>query len=403
MRPMPGDKGAGHLSGDTIMSGRPRVVGQVDEVLRELLGGDPVLLAVLAGVLALVLLAIYWYLRRRARATPGRRFRRLIGRSDGLAILLHPNPDPDAMATALGVQTVAADAGVDAEIYHPGGLRHHENRAFRTVLGLDLESIDRSEDLDDREVVLVDHGVPRGFHGAETIAPIAVIDHHDDPPADAEFVDVRPDYGACASIFVEYLQDLGASLDDGNGLELTPEVATALAYGIHTDTNQLTRGATYREFDALRYLFPAVDAEKLERVANPSIEAGVLESKAKAIINREVRDCYCVSDIGRVPSADTVPIAAEELLRLEGVTTAVAIGEYDGTIYLSGRTTDDRVHMGKTLERTMADIPGASGGGHTRMGGGQLPVEALEGTGTTTGMTRQELRESVFWNLRDAG
>lgn len=378
------------------------VVGQLDDVAGDLARGDPVLWAIVLAIVVAILLLAYWYRRWRARAAPGRRFRRLIERSPSIGILVHPNPDPDAMATALGVQTVAEAADVDADIFHPGGLRHHENRAFRTVLGLDLEAIDRHEDLGDRDVVLVDHGVPRGFDGAETVSPIAVIDHHDDPPVDAEFVDVRPDYGACASIFVEYLKTLGVRPESSDGMELTPEVATALAYGIHTDTNRLTRGATNREFEALRYLFPAVDDDKLDRVANPSIEASVLESKAKAIINREVRDCYCVSDIGTVTSTDTVPIAAEELLRLEGVTSAVALGTFDGTIYLSGRTTDDRVHMGKTLKRTLEDIPGASGGGHSRMGGGQLPTAALEGAAADA-MTRPDLRESIFWHLRDAG
>lgn len=400
---MPEDKVAADVSTDTFMSGRAPVVAQVDEAVAELLRGDPVLVAIAVALVVAVLLGAYAYYRWRAGRKPGRRFERLLGDSPGLAVLVHPNPDPDAMATALGVQTLADALDVEAHIFHPGGLRHHENRAFRTVLGLDLESIDRREDLGERDVVLVDHGVPRGFDGADAVEPIAIIDHHDDPPMEAEFVDVRPDYGACASIFVEYLQTLGARIDAEDGLQLTPEVATALAYGIHTDTNRLTRGATYREFEALRYLFPAVDDDKLDRVANPSIEAKVLESKAKAIINREVRDCYCVSDIGSVPSTDTVPIAAEELLRLEGVTSAVALGTFDGTIYLSGRTTDDRVHMGKTLERTLEDLAGAGGGGHSRMGGGQLPLEALEESAEDGGMTRPDLREALFWNLRDAG
>ncbi|MFP4590240.1 MAG: DHH family phosphoesterase [Halobacteriales archaeon] len=367
--------------------------------------GDVSPLAVVGLVVALVLLGlgVVLYRRWRARAAPGRRLERLLTETSAVTILLHPNPDPDAMATALGVQAIAKRAGVPTDVVHPGGLRHHENRAFRTVLDLDLRSIDRRDELDDREVVLVDHGVPRGFDGAAEVQPVAVIDHHDDDPVSAEFVDVRPDYGACSSIVVEYFRDLGLRVVEDGAPPIDADVATALAYGIHTDTNRLTRGATHREFEALRYLFPGVDHEKLERVANPSIESDVLEAKAKAIINREVRDCYCISDIGRVPTADTVPIAAEELMRLEGVTSTIALGEFDGTIYLSGRTTDDRVHMGQTLERTLAELPGASGGGHSRMGGGQLPIAAIEAESAGSGLTRPDLHESLFWNLRDAG
>ncbi|MFW6448511.1 MAG: DHH family phosphoesterase [Halobacteriota archaeon] len=381
----------------------PRVVGQLEDPAGALGDVDPLVLGGLALAVVLLALGVIWLRRWRARAAPGRRLERVLSETMGITILLHPNPDPDAMATALGVKAIAGRVGVPADVVHPGGLRHHENRAFRTVLNLDLRSIDRLDELPDREVVLVDHGIPRGFDGAAEVRPLAVIDHHDDDPVDAAFVDVRPDYGACASIVVEYFRDLGLRATDDGDPPIGTDVATALVYGIHTDTNRLTRGATHREFEALRFLFPAVDDEKLERVANPSIESDVLEAKAKAIINREVRDCYCVSDVGRVPTADTVPIAAEELLRLEGVTSTVALGEFDGTIYLSGRTTDDRVHMGRTLERTVAELPGASGGGHSRMGGGQLPTEAIEADPSASGMTRQDLHEALFWNLRDAG
>jgi hypothetical protein len=44
-------------------------------------------------------------------------------------------------------------------------------------------------------------------------------------------------------------------------------------------------------------------------------------------------------------------------------------------LYLSGRSRDDRVHMGRAIEAALDEVPGASGGGHARMGGGQIPIE----------------------------
>lgn len=358
-------------------------------------------LYLLTGIAIVLLLVVGWYLYTR-RNVPPRRFKRTIAGLDEIAILLHPNPDPDAMAAGFAAKSIADSVDTNASIYYPGKLRHHENRAFRTVLEVNLEQIASVNDLIDLPVLLVDHGRPRGFPGAETLEPIAVIDHHDEPPLDVDFVDSRPDYGSCSTILVEYLRTLGAESNPSNGQPiLERRLATALAYGIHTDTNRLTRGSTLREFEAFRYLYPLIDSDLLDRIANPSVEAGMLDSKAEAIRNRIVRDCYCVSDIGIVDAADVVPMAAEELLRLEGVESAVAIGEYNGTLHLSGRSSDDRVHMGEALEGAMQKVPGASAGGHARMGGAQSPIEALDGIGPTTGLTREELVEELFANMRE--
>lgn len=348
------------------------------------------------GVIALLVWVVI-----RIRRTPADSFVDTLKPHDTLDILLHPNPDPDAMASGFAAATIAKAAGLQTRIVYPGQLRHNENRAFRTVLDLELVPIDDVDGFRDRPVVLIDHGQPRGFPASLKVDPIAVIDHHDDPPADAEHVDVRPHYGACSTIFWEYLQDLGAVPEGESGdLVITPELATALAYGIQTDTNGLTRGVTDYDLDALGAMHDLVDESALERIANPPVEAEVLDAKAAAIENRSIRDCYCVSDIGEVGSADSVAVTAEELITLEGVTTAVSIGEHNGTLYFSGRSIDDRVHMGNALEHSMEDVPGASAGGHARMGGAQVSLEALDGLGPTTGIDREELPDLIISALR---
>lgn len=358
-------------------------------------------LAGIGLIVAIAILALVVWLVLRLRRTPADSFVNALAPHDTLDILLHPNPDPDAMASGFAAATIAKAAGLQTRIVYPGQLRHNENRAFRTVLGLELVRLEEVDGFRDQPVILIDHGQPRGFPASLKVEPIAVIDHHDDPPVEAQHVDVRPHYGACSTIFWEYIDDLGAVPEGEAGdLVITQELATALAYGIQTDTNGLTRGVTEFEIDALESLYELVDASALERISNPPIEAEVLDAKAAAIRNREIQDCYCISDLGEVGSADSVAVTAEELLTLEGVTTAVSIGEHDGTLYFSGRSIDDRVHMGEALERSMEAVPGASAGGHARMGGAQVSLEALEGLGPTTGIKRDELPELLISALR---
>jgi nanoRNase/pAp phosphatase (c-di-AMP/oligoRNAs hydrolase) len=380
------------------------VVGQVDAV-----GGfDPmVLAAVLLG--ALVALAVIGWLVLRFRRTPGERFRNALAASEEVAILTHPNPDPDAMACAMGAARIAESAGVDATIQYAGQIRHQENRAFRTVLAFEAEAIDGKADVACDDVVLVDHNVPRGFPGAESIEPIAVVDHHPGNGVGTRFTDVRPERGSCASIVSDYFQELGAERygpddappeTDGEELYLDAPLATGLVFGLQSDTNRLTEGSTQADFDACSYLYPAIDSDLLERIANPEVTAETLEVKARAIQNRTVEGSFAVSHVGEITDADTIPQSADELVRLEGVGAVVVMGERDGVLHVSGRSRDDRVHMGEALEAAVEDVPMASAGGHARMGGGQLSVDHMEGLGPSDGMDVPEFTERIFDCLR---
>ena len=378
-----------------------RVPLQLD-VLRPLLD-DPVRLG--AAVAAVVVLMIVASLVvRRLRRTKGSGLARVLSRYDRVSVLMHPNPDPDAMSAALAVDTLAGSVDTEATLQYPGQIRHQENRAFETVLDTDFDRIETSADIEGEAVVLVDHNEPRGFSGAENVDPVAVVDHHPGNGAGTDFTDVRSDTGACASIFAEYFRELDWEPVDPDGMGtlengdrvLEPRVATGLVYGIQSDTKSLTKGCSSAEFQAAEFLYPGVDQDRLDRIANPQVDAEVLELKARAISERDVRKAFAVSDVGPVSNVDAIPQAADELLRLEGVTAVVVLGDRDGTIHLSGRSRDDRVHMGKMLRTVVEDIPMSGAGGHSRMGGGQLSVEHMEGIGPSTGMHREEFKERLF-------
>ena len=375
------------------------VAGDVVTAARSLLAGNPQL-AVLLGLAGLVALLAAALLYRRLRRSAGERFQYALSKRDAITVLMHPNPDPDAMAAALGVKHLAERAGADARIQYSGQIRHQENRAFRTVLSLEAQAIETADELAHGAVVLVDHNEPRGFSGAGTVNPYAVVDHHPGGGEGRAFTDVRTDYGACASLIAEYYQELGvrpnALEENGDHPTMPTPIATGLLYGILADTNHLTRGCSNAEFQASAFLYPGVDEESLDRIANPQVDAEVLDVQATAITERDVRAPYAVSDVGEVSNADTIPQAADELLHLEGVSAVVVVGEKEGNIHLSGRSRDDRVHMGDALAAAVEDVPMSSAGGHARMGGGQVSTEHMAGLGPSPGISREDLIERLF-------
>ena len=351
--------------------------------LTEQVASNPEL--VVAAAIGAVVLAAGAYVLRQFRRPLGVRFVERLADEEAVTILMHPNPDPDAMATAIGIGALAEQVDTASTIQYPGQIRHQENRAFRNVLDLDLEQMDHVTDLEAESVVLVDHNEPRGFTGADGVLPFAVVDHHPGEGTGDTFTDVRTDYGASASIVAEYFEDVGGDPvpPDKHESEVDAEfvvpsqIATGLLYGILTDTQRLTAGCSSADFAAAGYLYPGVDEDLLDRIANPQVSKDVLEAKARAIAARKIEGSFAVSDIGSVSNVDAIPQAADELLRLEGVTAVVVIGECNGTMHLSGRSRDDRVHMGRALDAAVSEYGDASAGGHARMGGGQIPLDEV--------------------------
>jgi nanoRNase/pAp phosphatase (c-di-AMP/oligoRNAs hydrolase) len=355
----------------------------------DVLAGEPLLYPVLAAVGFVLLYGLY-RLVRWLRRPAGVVFRQLIGGYDAITILMHPNPDPDAMASAMAVKAIAERVGTDAAIQYPGQIRRPENRAFRTVLGFDCDRIEAASDIEHPEgIVLVDHNTPRGFVDSERVEPIAVVDHHPGNGTGNEFTDVREACGATASILTEYLTDLDAVFEptdaDVDGSEedeplvVDRKLATGLTYGIQSDTKNLTRGCTRQDFGICATLFPAIDEDLLHRIATPEISHDVLRVKATAINNVHVDGSFGICNVGEVGTVDALSQAVEELMRLEGTTAVVLYGVNDGTVHVSARSKDDRVHMGEALQRAVSHIETASAGGHARMAGGQIPVSQMEG------------------------
>lgn len=377
--------------------------GQVD-----LLTERPVVTVavVVMVVVALVVLYVSYRFVQWLRRPQSVRFVETIEGLTTVDVLMHPNPDPDAMSSAIGIAAIARSVGVEPTLWYPGGIRHQENRAFRTVLDLELNHLETVEVLDGDEVILVDHNEPRGIPRAASIEPVAVIDHHPGEGVGSEHTDIRTEYGACASIVTEYLDDLGATVlapgEEAPSEEFTldSELVTGLVYGIHSDTDRLVSGACEGDVLACGFLLPGVDEEVLGRIANPQVDAETLEVKAQAIDRREVDAPYAVSNAGEVGNVDAIPQSADELARLEGVTAVVVFGEVDGMIYLSGRSRDDRVHMGNALSAAVEEIPMADAGGHARMGGGQVPREHMEGLGPQTGVGKPRLKARLFEAMR---
>jgi nanoRNase/pAp phosphatase (c-di-AMP/oligoRNAs hydrolase) len=308
------------------------------------------------------------------RAGPGgqrlRDLRQVLRGIDRLGVVTHDNPDPDAIASGVALTRVAAASGCSAGVYYYGDITHQENRAFVNLLNFELTSLDAGEMPDADGLALVDHSRPGVNDGLpEDVTVDVVIDHHPPRgPVDARFVDLRSDVGATSTLLVEYLT--------GAGVTLSTDVATGLLFGVRTDTREFTREVSVADFEAAARLVQHADLGTLDRIESPSISAETFETIAAAIRNRHTEAGVLFSSVGRLSDRDSLAQAADRLVALETVSTAVVHGIADGRIYISARSRDPGLDLGELLRDAFGQI--GSAGGHADMAGAQITLGVLD-------------------------
>ncbi len=293
----------------------------------------------------------------------------LLGEGSEINIVCHNNPDPDCLASALALGRIAGTAGIDERhIYYSGDISHQQNRAFVNLLDIDLRPFESATIRDrppDSLLAFVDHAVPGSNNQVPPGVPVdIVIDHHSADEIEARFVDHREEVGAASTILTEYVRSLNVDADS--------TLATALLFGIRSDTLNFLRGATRAEYDAAGFLHEHADRDMLRQLSSPSVSGATLDAIATAIANRMTRGAVLISHVGRTTERDSLPQAVDYLATLEGVQTAIVFGIVDRSIHFSARSPDPRVHVGRLLEETFGDV--GTAGGHHDVAGGEVPL-----------------------------
>jgi nanoRNase/pAp phosphatase (c-di-AMP/oligoRNAs hydrolase) len=283
------------------------------------------------------------------------RFRRALRGARSCAFLLQHDPDPDAIASALALRTVLGADAADVPIVTCGRVTRPENRRLIDELGIRIEHISARSLAAQENLILVDVQPPYFDGDVGDIA--AVIDHH--PPSGpfrARFKDVRPTYGASATIAAEYL------LAEGDE-SLTRELATALLYGIITDTKSLSRAASDDDLEMFAYLFPRADHALLRRIQHPSYSPATLRRFGLALQHAHVAHGLAHVHLGRLPEDQEHIVAqlAEFCVGMEGANIAVVSGIFDDRVVMSARALWPAAKLGDRL-RDAFDRYGSAGG-----------------------------------------
>lgn len=307
-----------------------------------------------------------------------------------LLVLTHNNPDPDSLGGGVGLQELAQKAlGLESSFAITGKILRAENQAMVRELGIQLTRLD-AEQLDRYDCFALVDTQP-GF--GHTFVPAGirvdvVLDHHVCADASgkaepARFVDVRPDIGATSSIVAGHL--LAA------GVVPSTAAATALTYGIKTDTADLSRNVSALDLAAYDYLFPYVDRQKLVSICCPRLPAAYYQTLKDALSKVRLYDGVTLCSLGRTQSAEMVAEVADLLLRMEGV-RAVFCGGLVGTAYYVSVRTELGGDAWSLIREAMDGEQGTCGG-HGSVAGGTIQL------GTADARTLRRLERRLERNI----
>jgi nanoRNase/pAp phosphatase (c-di-AMP/oligoRNAs hydrolase) len=247
---------------------------------------------------------------------------------------------------------------------YTGEVRRYQNKLLLNYLKEPIERLGDDE-LAKADLVAVVDAQP-GFWPESPPRAEVVIDHH--PRREdtaATYLDLRESYGSTSSIITEYLIEAD--------LPIPRPAATALMYGLTTDTDDLSRHAVAADIRAYDVLHPLADHHFLHRLDKSQVPMAVLDHIAWGISHRVVYRDLILVHFGQVPTPDVMVQVADLMLLTYGIYWVVCAGIHDGKLVVIFRGDGHRQNVGQAAARAFAKL--GSAGGHRTMGRAEIPLE----------------------------
>jgi len=293
-------------------------------------------------------------------------YQRFFSDADRVLILLHNDPDPDAMASGLALRNVLRRTKQTAVIAAQQGATRPENIRMQNLLDIHVEDITPQDLPGFDRIAMVDvqpHYFGEAFHRVDL-----VIDHHPEQSGySAVFKDIRANYGSTSTILTEHLRAVDANISE--------RTATAMLYAIKSDTLFFNRQANRVDLDAFSYLYPLADAAMIRKMEGAEITMERLEYVLKAKQSGQMVEQVFCSFIGASPREDFIPYVADFYLQLEDVKWTIVAGIVNDSLVISVRNLGYGRNAGEFVRKYFADI--GSAGGHRSMAKAVVPLRAF--------------------------
>ena len=294
-------------------------------------------------------------------------YQRYLTDADRVLILLHNEPDPDAMASGLALRNLLHRTKTTAIIGAFQGVTRPENLRMANLLDIHVEPLNRQSLSSFDRVATVD--VQPHYFGGLINKVDLVIDHHPERAGySAAFKDIRPDYGSTCTILTEHLRAVDVNI--------SARTATGMLYAIKSDTLFLSRQTNEPDLDAFRFLYPLADAALVRKMEGSATTVERLHYISEAVQRGMVTGSLYTTHLGKVAREDLIAYVADFLLQVEEIKWSVVSGVVHGEFVVSVRNLGSSRNAGEFVKRSFGDI--GSAGGHRAMAKAVAPLARFE-------------------------
>jgi nanoRNase/pAp phosphatase (c-di-AMP/oligoRNAs hydrolase) len=296
------------------------------------------------------------------------RFSQLIKNKKELLIVIHNNPDPDAIASAAALGFLTEQiSDLKTSIAYGGMIGRIENKTMVSRLHIRLKQIRRIKYDKYDLIALIDTqpGAGNNDFPAKKRCHV-VLDHHPRrKDTKAHLVVIDSQLGATATIIVSWLREVNCPIPS--------DIATALTYAISSETQNMYREVNPADMDAYLFIYSKSSLRKLAKIINPALPNYYFIIFVRALKNTYMYRNMAVSHLGDIPSAEFVAEIADFIIRHKNISWCLCTGYKKNLLYLSLRTTHHNASAGKIIKKIVGDVDNV--GGHDMTAGGFIQLK----------------------------
>ena len=281
-------------------------------------------------------------------------------------VLIVINADPDAIASAMAVSRLLWRRVLNVTISNINTINRPDNLTMVRLLNVTMvpfNTIDREQYT---KFVIVD-SQPDHSESMRQLQPDVIIDHHPDSKPKAPFVDIRPHYGATATMMTEYLR--------AARIKPSVKLATGLFQAIKTDTDTFKGQTVIEDVRAFQYLFRFANMHLARRIEKADLRLSFLKYFKTAINSMRLRKGRVYVYLGPVVNPDVCVIIADFFMRINSVNWSIVSGTSDKKLVVIFRNDGIRKNAGNVAQKSFGQF--GSAGGHRNMARAEVPLSDL--------------------------
>ena len=282
-------------------------------------------------------------------------------------VLIGINADPDAIASAMAVKRLLWRKVAGVTIACTNVIKRPDNLTMLRLLGVRLVIFDEV-DLDRYSKFVIVDSQPSHDDYFRSFKANVIIDHHPDSGETADYTDIRPAYGATASILTEYLR--------AAGIKPSAKLATGLFYAIKTDTDNFARKALFEDVKAFQFLFRYANKHMARKIEQSELKLEFLKYFKIALEEKRRRKGKLYAHLGNVPSPDVCVLVADFFMRVSSVSWSIVSGRCNKKLVIIFRNDGIRKNAGSLAIRGFGHL--GSAGGHKNMARAEIASAELK-------------------------